>query len=229
MKNAIMLVSGGLDSVVTAHYLRKKLNYNKIRILFFNYGQKTLKQERKFSRKCALGINAEFMEIELKWLKNISNSLINKKGKVKRLKKEDLKDTIKESKKWYVPCRNTIFLSYALAYAESLYLKDKKICNIAAGFKCEGKDSYQDATKEFVKEMNNLSKISCNKPFRVISPLIELDKNEIVLLGKKLKVDFRDTYSCYIGTKRHCGYCLACKLRQAGFYWSNIEDPTRYQ
>ncbi len=228
MKNAIVLVSGGLDSVVTANYLKKKLNYDKVKILFFNYGQKTLKQERKCSKKCAKDLNAEFMEIELKWLKNISDSLINKKGKVKRLKKEDLKDTAKESKKWYVPCRNTIFLSYALAYAESLYLKDKKIYDIAVGFKCEGKDSYPDATKEFVKEMNNLSKISCNKPFKVISPLIKLDKNEIVLLGKKLKVNFKDTYSCYIGTKKHCGYCLACRLRQAGFYWSNVEDPTRY-
>ena len=229
MKNAIILCSGGLDSVVTAHYVKKRLGYGKIIILFFNYGQKTLESERKYSKKCASDLNADFIEINLKWLGEISNSLINKKGSGKKLKKKDLKDTKKESEKFYVPCRNTIFLTHALALAESKYIKDKKIYDLFVGFKCEGKESYPDTTKKFVSEINNLASISCAHKFKLNAPLIDKDKEDIVLLGKKLGVKFENTYSCYIKKENHCGECLACKLRQAGFYWANVEDPTFYK
>jgi len=233
-RNCIVLCSGGIDSVVTAHYAKRKLKYKGIIVLFFDYGQKALKQERICSKRCAKNLGAKFMEIELKWLNNISNSLINKTGKATRLRIKDLKDTKKESQKWYVPCRNTIFLAYALALAESLFIKDKKICDIFVGFKCEGKEAYPDTTREFVREINRLSKISCAKPFKIIAPLIKKDKEDIILIGKRLWVNFKDTFSCYIGAKnkntlKHCGYCLACRLRQVGFYWANVKDETRYK
>src|SRR3989338_6907920 len=96
-RNCIVLCSGGIDSVVTAHYAKRKLKYKSVIVLFFDYGQKALKQERICSKRCAKNLGAKFMEIELKWLNNISNSLINKKGRIKQLKKMDLKDTKKES------------------------------------------------------------------------------------------------------------------------------------
>src|SRR3989344_9608703 len=170
--SAIVLCSGGIDSVVTAFYAKKKLKYRSIIILFFDYGQKALKQERRCSKRCAKNLGAKFMEIELKWLNNISNSLINKTGKATRLRIKDLKDTKKESQKWYVPCRNTLFLAYALALAESFFIKKKKVYDIFIGFKCEGREVYPDTTPEFVKEINRLSRISCAKPFKIIAPLI---------------------------------------------------------
>jgi len=228
-KSAIILCSGGLDSVVTAFYVKKKLKYDNLRILFFDYGQKSLKQERKYSSLCARQIGAEFMEIKLDWLGKISNSLINKPGKIKKLNRKDLKDTSKESQKFYVPCRNTIFLTYALAIAESIFLKDKTKSDIFVGFKCEGKESYPDTTKGFIREINNLSKLSCAGKFKIYAPLIEKDKEDIVLLAKKLGVEFKNNFSCYSPIKnKHCGYCLACKLRQEGFYWANVDDPTIY-
>lgn len=227
MKNAILLCSGGIDSVVTAHYIKNKLNYKKLIILFFNYEQKTLDAERKFSKKCAKKINAKFIEMPLKWLGDISNSLINKHGKVHKLKKADLKNTKKESGNWYVPCRNTLFLIYALALAESIYVKEKTLSEIFIGFKCEGKESYPDTTKEFVNEMNELSKLSCIGKPQIIAPLINKDKEDIINLGNKLGVNFKQTHSCYISNK-HCGYCLACMLRKAGFYWAGIKDNTEY-
>jgi len=231
--SAIVLCSGGIDSVVTAFYAKKKLRYRRIIMLFFDYGQKALKQERICSKRCSKNLGAKFMEIELKWLNGISNSLINKKGRIKQLKKMDLKDTKKESQKWYVPCRNTIFLAHALALAESLFMKEKKAYDIFVGFKCEGREAYPDTTHEFVEEMNRLSRISCAKPFRIIAPLIKKDKEDIILLGEKLGVNFRNTISCYAPKRKngleHCGYCLACRLRQAGFYWADIKDETRYE
>ena len=87
MNKAIILCSGGLDSVVTANYVKKRLKYDQIIILFFNYRQKTLIQERIASNKCAKKLGADFIEIDLKWLSKISSSLINKEGKTSKIKK----------------------------------------------------------------------------------------------------------------------------------------------
>lgn len=227
-KNALVLCSGGIDSVVTAFYVKNKLNYNKIKIIFFNYGQKSVIYERKYSKLCAKNLGAKFIEIKIHWLGKISNSLINKDGKIKKLSKKDLKNTNKESKKFYVPCRNTLFIVYALAMAESFYIKDKNIWDIFLGFKCEGREFYPDTTIKFVKAVNKLSEIGCSKNFRIFAPLIKKDKEDIILLGKELGIDFMKTFSCYVGQKKHCGNCLSCKLRQTGFYWANIKDPTFY-
>jgi 7-cyano-7-deazaguanine synthase len=228
-KNAIILCSGGLDSVVTAYYVKKRLNYNNLIILFFNYNQRTLLSERKFSKLCAKELNAVFLEIKLKELNNLSTSLINLKKKIKESDINNLKNTKKESEKYYVPCRNLIFLSYALVLAESLFIRDRKIYNIFIGFKCEGKEPYPDTTIDFLNNINKISYKNCMKKFKVYAPLIKKDKEDIVLLGKKLNVDFKKTFSCYIREKIHCGTCLACRLRQAGFYWAGIKDPTKYK
>ncbi len=228
MKNAIVLCSGGLDSVVTAHYIKKGLKYERLKILFFNYGQRALKQERNSSKRCAKNIGAEFIELDLSELGKISHSLINKKGKIRKLSNKDLKNTSKENEKFYVPCRNLIFLSYAFSLAESLYIDNKERYDLFVGFKCEGKESYPDTTKEFVESMNKISKVS-TKGFKIYAPFIEKDKEEIIALGTKLGINFKETLSCYspIGNK-HCGFCLACVLRKAGFYWANIKDNTDY-
>ena len=228
-KNAIVLCSGGLDSVVTAHYVKNKLDYKGIKILFFDYGQKSLKQERNCSKWCAKKLNAEFIEINLKWLGKVSNSLINKSGEIKKLGKSDLKNTKKESKKYYVPCRNTMFLVYALTIAESLWVKNKEKNDIFVGFKCEGKESYPDTTEEFINEINRLGKIGCSTKFELKAPLIKKDKDDIVNLGKKLGVKMEKTFSCYAQINgKHCGHCLACMLRKQGFYWANVKDKTKY-
>lgn len=230
MKNAIVLCSGGLDSVTTAYYVKKRLKYKDMIFLFFDYGQRTLNQERNSSKKCAKDLKAVFREIKLNELRKISNSLINKKTQAKKIKRKDLRDSSKESAKYYVPCRNTVFLIYSLALAESLFIKNKKVYDIFVGFKCEGKEAYPDTTSEFVKKMNQLRKVSTSVQGKIIAPLIKKDKDEIVQLGKKLNVKFGDTYSCYIGAnQKHCGYCLACRLRQEGFYWAGVKDPTQYK
>lgn len=228
MKSAIVLCSGGIDSVTTAHYVKKTLGFKDNIILFFNYGQKSLNAEKKASKICAAVLKAKFQEISLPELRFLSTSLINIKGKVSKLKRIDLKNTKRESKKWYVPCRNLIFLSYALAKAESLLIKEKKKYDIFVGFKCEGKDSFPDATKEFIDNINRISMISTKGKFKIFAPLIDKDKEDIITLGQKIGVNLKDTFSCYIGKRKHCSQCLACMLRKEGFYWSGIDDPTIY-
>ena len=225
--DAIVLCSGGLDSVVTAFYVKKQLGARKMIILFFNYGQKSLISERKFSRLCAEIMGAKFMELKLDEVAKLSTSLINKNGKVNIVKRRDLKNTSRSIKDWYVPFRNTIFLSYGLALAESLMIKSGDRYDIFTGFKNEGREAYPDTTKEYLKKINELQKTAGGKS-SVKAPLIDKDKEDIVLLGRILGVDFTKTHSCYISNK-HCGYCLACRLRQEGFYWANVKDATSYK
>lgn len=228
-KKAIILCSGGLDSVVTAHYVKKKLNYNSIQVLFFNYGQKALDEERKASKLCARNIKAKFIEISLPELENLSTSLINLPGKTNKIGKEDLKDTKEESKKWYVPCRNLLFLSYASALADSIFIKSNMNSDIFIGLKCEGENSYPDTTKEFLTKMNSLLSTSCSFRIEIKAPLIDKDKEDIISLGNDLQVSLEKTFSCYVPKKKqHCGTCLACALRKQGFYWANIKDKTSY-
>ncbi|MCH7568287.1 MAG: 7-cyano-7-deazaguanine synthase [Nanoarchaeota archaeon] len=227
-RNAIILCSGGVDSVTTAYYVKKRLNYKDLIVLFFDYGQKSIKEEKKCSKVCSRKISAKFVEMKLPELKDISNSLINKQGNIKKVKRKELKDTKKESLKWYVPYRNAIFLVYALAMAEALYMKKKNKYDIFVGFKSEGRGGYPDTSQGFLNSIKNLTKYSEAGNYNVKAPLMNKDKSDLIVLGKKLGINFGDTFSCYIGKNKHCGYCLACRLRQESFYWANIRDPTKY-
>lgn len=120
MKKAIVLCSGGIDSVTTAYRVKEELGYEDITLLFFNYGQRPLAHERACSQACARSLGASFQEISLPGLDKLSFSLLNKPGIPKDLSSSSLNDTSEESARFYVPARNTIFLSYALALAESM-------------------------------------------------------------------------------------------------------------
>lgn len=223
MKNAIILCSGGLDSVVAAYFVKDK--YKKLKFLFFDYGQRALREEEKFVKEIAKKLNADFEKVELPWLGKISTAMLNKPGKIKETSERDL-ETNRRIENWYVPCRNTIFLSNALAFAESEFLKNKENWDIIVGFENEGEGHFKDTTEDFVKKFNELSK-EATEGFEIIAPLIKLDKPEVIKIGNKLKVPFELTYSCYI-ENGHCGKCLNCMLRKKGFYWAGVEDPTKY-
>lgn len=227
MKKAIILCSGGIDSVVTSHYVKKVLKYPKLKTIFFNYGQRSLKSEREYSKLSAEELKGEFIELNVEELGRLSNSLINRNKKANRLNKKDLKDTRRESENYYVPARNIVFLSYAIAIAESDYLKTKINSDIFVGFKNEGNESYPDSTQTFVNQINKINSATKVK-FNIIAPMIKKDKEDIISIGKKLNVNFEKTFSCYVCSEKHCGTCLACKLRQQGFHWANEKDPTEY-
>lgn len=234
MKQALICCSGGIDSITTAFYVKKKLNYNKIKILFFDYGQRTLRQERRASKKCAQNLGAEFQKIDLEWLGKISNSLINTEEKAKKISRKELKDTKKESQNYYVPCRNQFFITYAMAISDADFVEKKINSDIFLGFKDEGKEPFPDATQEFVDKMNQLTRISSVSKPKILVPLIKKDKEDIIKLGTKLGMNYAETFTCYVGTNnkrsfQHCGTCLSCRLRQEGFYWANISDPTNYK
>src|SRR3989344_3048155 len=222
MKNSIILCSGGLDSVVAAY--RVKDSYEKIKSLFFDYNQRSLKEEEFCARKIAEKLNAEFIKVDLKWLGKISGAALNQKIEFKETTEKDLENTGDQILNWWVPARNSVFLINALAFAEAEFLKN------------EGREHMKDTTPEFVNKINELIKEATHHcDYRVISPLINLDKIETIKLGEKLKAPFELTYSCYIGNNFnkkklvHCGKCLNCMLRKKSFYWSGVKDLSSYR
>ena len=125
----------------------------------------------------------------------------------------------------YVPARNTVLLSLALAWAETLGARD-----IYLGVNVLDASGYPDCRAEFVRAFEALAQVATRAGgFRIHAPLIEMTKAEIVQLGRRLGVDYAITHSCYdpIGDAA-CGRCDACALRRKGFAEAGISDPTRY-
>ncbi|MBI4159194.1 7-cyano-7-deazaguanine synthase [Candidatus Woesearchaeota archaeon] len=236
MKNAVVIMSGGIDSTVASYYLKGRLEYDTIKFLLFDYGQRALKEEEFCCRENARKLNAEFKKIELSWLGDISASVINQEKNFQETTEKDLEDEHKDITPWWVPCRNAVFLINALAYAESEFIKTNENQDVVIGLINEGRVHMKDTTEKFIRKVNDLAKESTDKgEFKILAPLIKMDKTEVIKLGQELKVPFGLTYSCYIGNRfqnnslMHCGKCLSCMLRKKGFYWAGVEDSTFYK
>ncbi|MCL1860913.1 MAG: 7-cyano-7-deazaguanine synthase QueC [Proteobacteria bacterium] len=131
----------------------------------------------------------------------------------------------------YVPARNTVMLSMALAWAEAL-----GACDIFIGVNAVDYSGYPDCRPEFIAAFQMMARLATKagiegRPLSIHAPLIELSKAEIILQGTALGVDYGLTVSCYQADDegRACGHCDACRLRRAGFMAANIADPTRYR
>ena len=131
----------------------------------------------------------------------------------------------------YVPARNTVFLAYALAMAETSGAAD-----IFIGVNALDYSGYPDCRPAFIDAFENVMNLATKagvegeRPFKLHTPLIDMTKADIVRAGTALGVDYADTLSCYdpVGDGVHCGECDACHLRMKGFREAGIADPTRY-
>ncbi len=125
----------------------------------------------------------------------------------------------------YVPARNTVLLSLALAWAESIGARD-----IYVGVNVLDASGYPDCRPEFVRAFEGLAQVATRTGgFRIHAPLIELGKADIIALGMRLGVDYSITHSCYDPRDgAACGRCDACALRRKGFVEAGVPDPTRY-
>ncbi len=223
MKHALVLCSGGLDSVVLSYYLKER-NYS-ITLLFFDYGQNGKERELECVRYHARRLKSDLKIVPLN---EIGSSLIHSGRSFKPVTTRMLKNTKKISPQWYVPCRNLIFLSHALSIAESMGANKKDSIEIFVGFGAEGEDCYPDASRKFIKLFNETATFLCAHKYAVLAPFIDKDKEDIIVKGVELNVALEKTWSCYSTKKNHCGSCLACALRKQGFYWANVSDPTIY-
>jgi 7-cyano-7-deazaguanine synthase len=128
----------------------------------------------------------------------------------------------------YVPARNTIFLSFALAYAEAMNAQ-----RVYIGVNALDYSGYPDCRPDYIQAMQEVYRLGTKQgregdPIAIVTPLIELKKTEIIELGNRLGVPWQNTWSCYAGGDKACGVCDSCKLRLAAFAELGLQDPIPY-
>lgn len=222
-KKGISVLSGGLDSVVATSVYAKEYE---ITAITFNYGQQSFEQEMKASKIICDKMGMEHVVIDLPWLKKISNSSLTNDKEIPKVDYDDLDNPDKSfnsAKSVWVPARNTIFSSIALAFAESNHAEI-----IIVGWDYEEAVTFPDNSKEYLEAFNETIKYGSFDDITIKAPLIDMSKEEIVQTGIKYNAPMELSYSCYEGTDLHCGICESCKRRKRAYINAKIEDPTEY-
>lgn len=227
MKPAIVLLSGGVDST-TAMAIAKAKGFE-LYALSFDYGQRhgvelesARRNAKKYDVKKHLVINFDMREI--------GGSALTSDMEVpkERLNKDAEINVIPVT---YVPARNTIFLSFALAWAETINSED-----IFIGVNAVDYSGYPDCRPEYIKAYEDMANLATKASvegkarFKIRTPLINLTKSEIIKKGTGLGVDYSLTWSCYDPVPKHgqyvpCLRCDSCLLRARGFEEAGIKDP----
>jgi 7-cyano-7-deazaguanine synthase len=221
-KPAVCLLSGGLDSATCLAYARRE--GFECHALSFDYGQRH-RAELEAAARVASSLGAAEHRIISIDLRAFGGSALTADIEVP---KTGLSDGIPVT---YVPARNTVFLSFALAWAEVLSSSD-----VFIGVNAIDYSGYPDCRPEFIaafEKMANLatkSGVEGRTHLKIHTPLIRLSKCEIIQLGAQLGVDFALTHSCYDpdARGRSCGLCDSCRLRLKGFVDAGLQDPLRY-
>jgi 7-cyano-7-deazaguanine synthase len=222
MKKAVVLYSGGLDSTTCMAIARDEgfAPY----ALSFAYGQRhTVELER--AREYAPLIGAEeHMVIDID-LRKMGGSALTADIDVPKEGVEEGEIPIT-----YVPARNTIFLSFALGWAEVLGASD-----IYIGVNALDYSGYPDCRPEFIQSFEQMANLATKagvegNPYHIHAPLLDLTKGQIIQQGLDLGVNYRLTHSCYDPTPEglSCGQCDSCRLRLRGFADAGVEDPVPY-
>ena len=219
---AIVLISGGLDSSVTLA-IAKDLGFDCYG-LSFDYKQRHI-SELNAAKNIARTIGVTEHKIINIDLTQIGGSALTDNKIAVPIKPSDGIPIT------YVPARNTLFLSYAIAWAEII-----NACNIFIGVNIVDYSGYPDCRPEYIKAFEKLASLATKAgtegiKFNIHTPLIKLNKAEIIKKGVSLNTDFSLTVSCYQADKegRACGVCDSCRFRKDGFTNANVSDPTIYQ
>ncbi|MCH9048086.1 MAG: 7-cyano-7-deazaguanine synthase QueC [Proteobacteria bacterium] len=219
---AVILLSGGLDSA-TILAIAKDHGYQ-CYALSFNYGQRHCAELIAAAKIAKAFAVVEHKTIDLD-LKQIGDSALT-----------DNKIDVPESPTvgipiTYVPARNTIFLSYALAWAEVM-----DINNIFIGVNAVDYSGYPDCRPEYIQSFERMANLATKSgvegtKLTIHTPLIDLSKAEIIKQGNRLNVDYALTISCYQVDEdgSACGVCDSCRFRKEGFENAKVSDPTRYK
>jgi 7-cyano-7-deazaguanine synthase len=220
---AIILLSGGLDST-TALAIAQQQGFA-CYALSFNYGQKQ-KSELDSAQNIAHSFKVKEHRIMNISLGDLGGSALTDDS----IQVPDFKNS-DEIPVTYVPARNTIFLSFALAWAEILNAQA-----IFIGVNSTDYSGYPDCREVYINAFTEMANLATKQgvngqKLKIYTPLINLNKAQIIQTGLKLGIDYAQTTTCYQADDlgKACGKCDACVYRKKGFEQSKIQDPTRYQ
>jgi 7-cyano-7-deazaguanine synthase len=217
-KSCVLIMSGGLDSTVLLHWLKK----NEVIVygLSFDYGQRHVK-ELQCASYWGEKLCEEWKLISLDFMKTLgtTSALTNP---LVELPEEHY--THENQKITVVPNRNMIMLSIAIGWAESLNIGVVQYAAHKNDFTI-----YPDCRPSFVYAMNSAAQQGTYNKVMVGAPFVEYYKSELVRLGDRYNVDFTKTWSCYKGEEKHCGKCATCQERKEAFKLAKVLDPTEYE
>ena len=221
MSKAVVPISGGLDSSVILSIVCKE--HDDVYAITYDYGQKHNKELLYAGCQVDQYKNIEDHKIvDIKFFKDIAptSSLTNNNIKVAHAR-----DVLGDAQTVnYVPFRNMMMLSIACSYAEAVeadtVYHGSALVDSQAG--------YWDGSIEFLKSVNELTALNRKNRIQIKAPLIKASKKEIIRMGMYNKVKFEETWTCYEGEEKACGYCTACSSRIQGFLQNNIKDPIDY-
>ncbi len=228
-KKAVVLLSGGIDSSTTLAIVRSM--GHEAFALSFDYNQRH-KYELEYAKKVAAFLGATKHHIVRFDLRELGGSALTSEMKVPKSGVNERKKIIPNSKTaipvTYVPARNTIFLSFALAWAEVLETAD-----IFIGANAVDYSGYPDCRPEYLKAFERMANLATKASvegrlrFRINAPLIRMTKAEIIKKGVELGLDYSLTWSCYdpMQSGKPCGQCDSCRFRAKGFKEAGIKDP----
>lgn len=226
MKKAVVLVSGGVDST-TVLSIVKQLGYD-IYAISFNYSQRHKIEIEKVKEVVKdYGVkDHKIVDIDLK----VFGGSALTDDAIDVPKYSDAAEVGNSIPVTYVPARNTIFLSYALGYAEIIGSSD-----IFLGVHATDYSNYPDCRPEYIQSFEDMANLATGagvngNKIRIHAPIIDKTKAEIVAIGLRNGVDYSKTISCYDPTidAKSCGKCLACLVRLDAFKLNNVNDPIKY-
>ena len=216
MKDSVIIVSGGMDSVTLLYEYADSIAL----AISFDYGANHNAKEIPMAALHCERLGIEHIVIPLAFMgKYFTSSLLEGADAIPEghYADENMKSTV-------VPFRNGIMLSIAISIAESHTLKKVLIANHAGDHTI-----YPDCRPEFIAAINKASVAGTYVNVEVSAPYTNITKGEIAVIGKKLGLDYTETWSCYKGGEKHCGKCGTCRERIEALEYAGIEDHTEYE
>lgn len=216
MKDSIIIVSGGMDSVTLLYDFKDRIALG----ISFDYGSNHNAKEIPFAKLHCERLGIKHITIPLDFMHQyFKSSLLEGADAIPEghYQDENMKSTV-------VPFRNGIMLAIAAGMAESYGLSHVMIAN-------HGGDHaiYPDCRPEFISAMSNATEAGSYNGVTVLAPYTNITKGDIARRGKELGIDYNETWSCYKGGEKHCGKCGTCVERKEALHYAGIEDTTEYE
>lgn len=216
MKDSIIIVSGGMDSVTLLYDFKDRIALG----ISFDYGSNHNAKEIPFAKLHCERLGIKHVTIPLDFMHQyFKSSLLEGADAIPEghYQDENMKSTV-------VPFRNGIMLAIAAGMAESYGLSHVMIAN-------HGGDHaiYPDCRPEFISAMSNATEAGSYNGVTVFAPYTNITKGDIARRGKELGIDYNETWSCYKGGEKHCGKCGTCVERKEALHDAGIEDTTEYE